>query len=929
MKPADPIDARSAARRVVTEAGSLLEGLLATVAVGVVIADMRAPDAPVVYVNPRFEAITGYPAEAVIGRNCRFLQGPGTDPEQVAHVRRALAEGVGTIATLVNYRRDGSAFHNEVRLAPIPGPDGTPQYYIGLLSDVTRRLEVEAALENATAMHSSVFNVMAEGILVLGPEGGVLDVNPAALSILGLSREQLTSPAWRRRLFLRTADGEPLTLQRSPGATAARERRPIHGVRLLVRHGDGSDRLVVVNYEPLVTDEQAPLVSVVVSFRDITEQQRREEDLQRFAALVEISDDFVAIADPAGAVQFVNEAGRRLVGLGPDDDVSGLTIRNFFSDQGWDLSQQIVGPAVLGEGAWRGESTLRHFVSGEEIPVRVSSFLVRHPETGEPWARATIQRDISEEQRVMADLRRSRERYQAQFRSLPVPTFLWQRRGDDFVLLEYNAAAEVMTSGAITGLLGRRASELYSHAPEVLLALERCWSTKAPSTQEIEYRMRSIGQTRNMIITYAAIPPDFVLVHTLDITDRVQYERKLRTLTERDDLTGLFNRRYFELRLSEALGARDAAVLIIDVDHFKFVNDSLGHKQGDDLLREVAEAMRTRLREGDVLARFGGDEFAVLLHDADDGHARTVANHLLGAIRSRVTGVSVTASAGVAVFGAGAVLTASDAVVAADIALYEAKQAGRDRVARYSGQAGQSLTWLQQIRSAILNERLVLHAQPVLALDGSDPGPMFELLVRMQDEAGALIAPSSFLPTAEQFGLIREIDRWVLKHGLEFAARGNRVSINLSARSLADPDLADRIGGELARTGAQAGMVTFEFTETAAVSSVEDAHALTEALRALGCNVALDDFGTGFGTFVLLKHLPVTALKIDTEFVRSLSSSPSDQRIVRAIVGIAADAGMLTVAEGVEDAGALALLREYGVSFAQGYHIARPAPLAP
>jgi EAL domain-containing protein (putative c-di-GMP-specific phosphodiesterase class I) len=197
----------------------------------------------------------------------------------------------------------------------------------------------------------------------------------------------------------------------------------------------------------------------------------------------------------------------------------------------------------------------------------------------------------------------------------------------------------------------------------------------------------------------------------------------------------------------------------------------------------------------------------------------------------------------------------------------------------------------------------------------------------MRDESGSLIPPSSFLPTAEQFGLIRDIDRWVLERGLQFAACGNHVSLNLSARTLADPDLADRVASELGRTGARPEHVTFEFTETAAVSSMEDAQALTEALRTLGCSVALDDFGTGFGTFVLLKHLPVSALKIDTEFVRGLSTSPADQRIVRAIVQIAAEAGMATVAEGVEDAGALALLREYGVDYAQGYHIAYPGPL--
>ena len=921
------MDARASARRVVQEAMPLLERLLTTAAIGVVIADMRAPDSPLVYVNPEFERLSGYSAAQAIGRNCRFLQGPDTDPAAVAEIRQAVNLGLPVATTLLNYRSDGTPFWNDIRLAPVPDDDGSAKFYLGLLTDVSDRIRAETELARATALHSSVFNVLADGTMVIATDGRVLDVNPAALAILRCSRDELAHETWWARLRARTTDGAPLTPVTSPGRRATRERRPVHDSRLIVRRGDGVDRLISINYEPLASEAEGAVSAFVISFRDITDLRLREEEYQRFAALVAISDDFVAIADLDGAVQYVNEAGRRLVGLGPDDNVTGFTIRDFFSDRGRELSKEVAAPAVLGEGRWRGESGLRHFGTGREIPVRVSSFLVHHPETGEPWARATIQHDISEEQRVMADLRRSQERYQAQFQSLPVPTYLWQRRNDDFVLLECNAAADALTGGAVADFIGLKASDMYPDEPEILLALERSWSTQSPITQEMEYCLRSTGSTRHLVVTFAPVPPDYLLVHTLDITERVESERELRRLTERDDLTGLFNRRYFEQRLAEALGARDAAVLIIDVDHFKFVNDALGHQQGDDLLREVSGAMRAGLRDHDVLARFGGDEFAVLLPDADDPHARVVANHLLGAIRSRVTGVSVTASAGVAVFGAGSVVSPSEAIVAADIALYEAKQTGRDRVGMYSGQAGHSLTWLQQIRSAISEERLVLHAQPIIALRRTLAVPMFELLVRMCDEHGTLIPPSSFLPTAEQFGLIRDIDRWVLERGLQFAARGHHVSLNLSARTLADPDLAGRVAAELARTGARPEHVTFEFTETAAVSSMEDAHALTDSLCALGCSVALDDFGTGFGTFVLLKHLPVTALKIDTEFVTGLSTSPADQRIVRAIVQIAAEAGMATVAEGVEDAGALALLREYGVDYAQGYHVARAGPL--
>ena len=910
-----------------TGSGSLLERLLSTVAVGVIVTDARVADDPIVYVNPSFERITGYPSEQAVGRNCRFLQGPETDPDAVAQIRRSVREGSETTIVLMNYRQDGTTFWSEIRLAPIPDADGRPLYHLGLVTDVSRHVRTEARLAHAELLHSSVFNALSGGIMIIDAHGEVVDANPAALEILGRERSQLMREDWWAQLRLRYVSGEAVVQATSPGTTAAREGRRMLDVRVLARCGDGVDRLLSINYEPLPGDSLDAPNGVVASFHDITDRQRVEEDLQLFAALVALSQDFVAIADLDGSVLYVNEAGRRLVGLESIKEARAKQIGEFLTDEARQASEQIEQTAVIEHGHWEGESSLRHFTTGRAIPVRISSYLVRHPDTGEPWALGTIQRDISDEKRVTAELMRSRSRYEAQFRSLPLPTYVWRRAGEDFVLTEWNAVAERFTQGAVSQLAGRRATDVFADAPDIIDAFEQCWSTRAAQTREVPHKMRSNGEIKHLIVTYAWVPPDLVLVHTLDITARVGTEQRLLHMTQHDDLTGLHNRRFFEGELASALGVVETAVLIVDIDHFKFVNDSLGHGPGDELLREVARTMQERLRDGDVLARFGGDEFAVLLTGADEPRARAVANHLLTAIRTQVTGVAITASAGAAAFGPATAVSASEAIVAADIALYQAKKTGRDRVSLYAGQAGQNLTWLDQIRSAIADDRLVLHGQPVIDLRPIPGPPSFELLVRMRDEQGGIVLPGSFLPTAEEFGLIREIDRWVIRRGIEFAALGNRVSINLSARSLGDPDLPAFIEERLIASGAQADHLTFEFTETAAVSSVEDARTFTDALLTLGCAAALDDFGTGFGTFVLLKHLPVSILKIDLEFVRELSTSEADQRIVRAIVQIAADAGLRTIAEGVEDAGTLALLRELGVDSAQGYHIARPGPL--
>jgi diguanylate cyclase (GGDEF)-like protein/PAS domain S-box-containing protein len=416
----------------------------------------------------------------------------------------------------------------------------------------------------------------------------------------------------------------------------------------------------------------------------------------------------------------------------------------------------------------------------------------------------------------------------------------------------------------------------------------------------------------------------------VNITEQRRAAESLRYHADHDVLTGLVNRRRFEEELERcgtAPKGSGGAVVIVDVDHFKFVNDSLGHEAGDAVLRGVASSLREQVGARGLPARLGGDEFAVLLPGAGEQEARDLALSLLHAVRARETRVPVTASAGISVFDAGPTQAPSDALVAADIALYEAKEGGRDRVATFTGQQGQRLTWVGRIRRAIEAERLVLHSQPIVSLaTGETVGE--ELLVRMADETGELVMPSAFLPTAERFGLIRDIDRWVVCRALELIAAGRRVSVNLSARSVSDPELTSRLEQGLRRAGADPGLLVFEITETAAAADMEDVRAFAERVRRLGCGLALDDFGTGFGSFIYLKHLPVSELKIDMEFVRNVAHSPADRRLVESIVMIARALDIRTVAEGVEDDATLGLLRRYGVDLAQGWHLGAPAPLA-
>jgi diguanylate cyclase (GGDEF)-like protein len=435
-----------------------------------------------------------------------------------------------------------------------------------------------------------------------------------------------------------------------------------------------------------------------------------------------------------------------------------------------------------------------------------------------------------------------------------------------------------------------------------------------------------------------------------DVSEQKRYEGQLQHLADHDALTGLFNRRRFEEELErEVASARRygtrGAVMVLDLDHFKYVNDSLGHAAGDELIVSVANALRARLRATDLLCRMGGDEFAVILPRADEHEARQTAESVLGAVRvesdraHRGRTWQVTASIGIALFGGSDdEFDAEQLLAAADIAMYDAKAAGRDRVAVYdpSGSRHERMQTrrarAQRIAAAIDEDRFVLHAQPIRSL--SDPEEeRYELLLRMIGDEGELIPPGTFLYVAERSDLAPKIDRWVIARAVEvLAAQGPRdrpatFEINLSAKSIDDDEMPDFIASAVGASGIDPRSLIFELTETAAIVNLAKARTFAERIEALGCRFALDDFGAGFASFYYLKHLSFDYVKIDGEFIEDLPSNHTNQLVVRAVVDIARGLGKQTIAEFVCDDVTVELLREYGVDYAQGFHIGRPLPL--
>ncbi|HTT27799.1 MAG TPA: EAL domain-containing protein [Solirubrobacteraceae bacterium] len=432
-----------------------------------------------------------------------------------------------------------------------------------------------------------------------------------------------------------------------------------------------------------------------------------------------------------------------------------------------------------------------------------------------------------------------------------------------------------------------------------------------------------------------------------DTTERVRYEERLRHMADHDQLTGLLNRRRFDEQLKRELAragryAAHSAVLSIDIDNFKGINDSAGHAAGDAVLVQVASVLSSRFRSTDVVARLGGDEFAVLLSAVGAEEARAAAEDLLSGIRNSPASYGgrpfrISASIGVTAFESDDA-TAGEVLVNADLAMYAAKTGGRDRVVVYTApearkaRAMAKLTWSQRIQDALDRDRFVLHLQPILEL-ATGKIKHGELLLRMKGERGKLIAPGAFLPAAERFGLIHAIDRWVVSRAIQLIAESMgpipRVGINLSGESVVgDSELLRMIERELDNSSVDPSKLIFEVTETAAIANMPEATQFARGLTDLGCSLALDDFGTGFGSFYYLKHLPVSYVKLDGEFIQNLPRSEVDEHMVKAIVGVSQALGIKTVAESVADEETISLLQKHQVDYAQGYYVGKPTPLS-
>ena len=675
---------------------------------------------------------------------------------------------------------------------------------------------------------------------------------------------------------------------------------------------------------------------------------RREADVaqRRFAAIVEASDDAILTKDLDAIITSWNGGAERLFGYTREEAV-GRPVSMLVPPELHDEEREMLVRVLSGRRVDHRETT-RVCKDGTTRSVSLTVSAIRDGHGGIIAISSTV-RDITESTRAAQSLRAAEERFRIAFEEAPIGMALIDL---DRRFIRVNAALSSITGYSPAELEGRVTSSI--HHPDdpgfEPAALQALFDGELAHIVADRRFLHAAGHPVWVALSLTCVRdgegrPQHFLAQAQDITDRRRYEAQLQHMADHDPLTGLLNRRAFERELRDHVarttryGAAGAA-LMIDLDHFKYYNDTLGHQAGDELIARVASALARRLRRSDVLARLGGDEFAVILPRADETAARRVVAELLECVRGEGQRArdgsrhGLTASIGVAFFDDEAGLEPEDVMVNADLAMYDAKEAGRDRASFYRASSRpharmkSRVTWVEEIRAALADERFELLAQPIVGLRATRER-RFELLLRMRNRDGDLVPPGAFLYIAERLDLIQEIDRWVVGRAIAMLAEHPQISleVNLSGKSIGAPALLEVVERRLRETAIDPARLTFEITETAAVTNIALAGSFSERLRELGCRFALDDFGAGFGSFHYLKHLPFDYLKIDGEFVRNLATDATDRLLVTAVVEIARGMGKETIAEFVGDDRTVEVLRELGVDWGQGYHLGEPAPL--
>jgi diguanylate cyclase (GGDEF)-like protein/PAS domain S-box-containing protein len=732
-------------------------------------------------------------------------------------------------------------------------------------------------------------------------------------------------------------------------------------LELNCRTKSGADVPVEISASVLKTSQHPLIVVLLRDLRDSQHAQRAlTESEERLRAVFDHSPVTIDLKDTHGRYLLVNRNYAAQHGEAVES-VSGSHTSDIYPAE----AAKAIRAHEMAVLDW-GKAIEREYRikrNGTERTHLVVKFPIRDAE-GDIAGIGGIGTDITERKRAEAALALSEERFQGLYDNSPDMYFTV---AEDATITSVNQFGADYLGYSKESLIGEPFWILI-HAEDLSFVQEQIGSafSDEPGESELEFRMARRDQTvlwiqeRIRLLPKTSTAPAELRIVCRDVTEAHNLSQELSYQASHDSLTGLVNRRELENRLARVLETARAegsqhALCYLDLDQFKVINDTCGHVAGDELLRQLSEVLRTKVRRRDTLARLGGDEFGVLMEHCVLRQAQRVANTLRKCVEDfRFSWENKTFSVGVSI---GLVPVTSDsesvagALSAADTACYVAKDQGRNRVHVYHPEDMElarrhgEMQWVARINQALEEDRFCLSVQPIRPIldvgtppeagsSGLNGAGYYEVLLRMRDASGRMVPPGAFLPAAERYSLSVKLDRWVvekifswLDEHPEQLDRLSMCSINLSGHSIADEDFLQFVISSLDGTNVPAEKLCFEITETAAITNLVSATRFITALKGWGCQFALDDFGSGLSSFAYLKQLAVDFLKIDGVFVKDVVDDPINLAMVKSINDIGKVMGKRTIAEFVENDEILDKLREVGVDYAQGYRIGRPQPL--
>jgi diguanylate cyclase (GGDEF)-like protein/PAS domain S-box-containing protein len=889
--------------------------------------------------NPGAEKLFGRTEDQAIGRSISEFV-PADQPFRLSMVLSRLEHGEPAVLVEgVRVRSDGVRLRTSDTLSPIRDEDGVLVGISAICRDVTAERQLQDAVAASEARLRATLDGLLEGVVVIGNDGGLRFANPAAEAITGYRYADFQEAMAEGRLQIYEETGAPRHTDRGSIYRAILNGEPSPNELTGWRRPDGELRILRSSTHPLRVEDRVE--GVIVAFADVTAERAAAIELSRAENELRRSFDGavtgMALLSAEGGVINANAELCRILAR-PADDVVGERLIRFVHPDEQEDRQQLTD--ALRDGVISHVDIEGRFVrpDGTDVWARITNAAVRNADGEVTHFTAQFQ-DITARRAAAEDLRAANARFAALV-----------EHSSDLVCVCDEDGKITFCSPASTRILGLRPARL---AGRLFLGLihpddrARMISVGAElvrtpdRTQALECRVRHAnGGWRHMevVATNRLTDPDVrgIIANARDITERVQVAAQLSWQAFHDPLTGLANRALLLDRLEHAFARanRDrhhVALLYLDLDRFKSVNDSLGHAAGDALLRVVAERLVACVRPIDTVARLGGDEFVVLAEDVSGpDEAEALARRILEAIRVPVTigdeDLTVDASIGIAWSTRH---TPSGLLRDADTALLQAKGRGKGRWQLFEAELRVAvitrLSTEQQLRRA-LDDGLVVHYQPIVDLTtGAVTGA--EALLRIQTPAG-LRSPVEFLVVAEDTGLITTIGAGVLDiAAAQFNAwrtqagdrAPRRISVNVSGRQLTGPSFGAAVEATLHRYNLHPSELALELTETTLIGADQSTAATLDHLHRLGVALVIDDFGTGYSSLAYLKRFPVSEIKVDREFVDGLGTDPNDTEIVKAVVTLGHALGLAVTAEGVETADQRDLLRSLGCDRAQGY----------